>query len=55
VRHYTWFPSFRNFLTGLIECYDTGAVRVGPDRKLLEEDRQKTQAIWARLSRLSES
>jgi cell wall assembly regulator SMI1 len=50
VRFYTWFPAFRNFLTGLIECYDTGAVRLSPDRKSLDENHPKTRVIWQRLS-----
>lgn len=54
VRHYTWFPSFRNFLAGLIECYDTGAVRISQDGKSLEDDQVKTQKIWRHLALSSE-
>jgi cell wall assembly regulator SMI1 len=53
-RHFTWFPSFRNFLAGLIEAYDTGAVRVSPDGKALVEDPARTQVIWQRLSAATE-
>lgn len=52
--HYTWFPSLRNFLAGLIECYDSGAVRLTPDRKQLEEDSDRTRLIWQRLARATE-
>jgi cell wall assembly regulator SMI1 len=53
-RHFTWFPSFRNFLTGLAECYETGAVQIAKDGKSLEEDPKRTQAIWQRLSAATE-
>ena len=53
-RSYTWFPSFRNFLTGLIECYETGAVRVSPDGLSLQEDLPKVRLIWQRLAGSSE-
>lgn len=50
VRHFTWFPSLGNFLTGLIACYESGAVRVAPDGKSLDEDPARTRVIWERLS-----
>ena len=47
---YHWFPSFRNFLAGVIECYDSGAIFVtnGTNGLTLEQDFDKTEAIWNR-------
>lgn len=52
--YYLWFPSLRNYLTGLIECYETQAVRVSPDGKTLDEDFERTQKIWERFAKSSE-
>jgi len=43
IGHYLWFPSVRNFLAGVIECYESRAVRIGSDGKSLEEDFDRTQ------------
>lgn len=48
---YLWFPSLRNFLAGLMECYETGAIKVAADGKKLEEDFSRSQKIWARFGR----
>ncbi len=55
VRQYVWFPSLRNFLSGIIECYQTHAVKLTPDGKDLEEDGDRTEKIWSRLGKSSES
>jgi hypothetical protein len=52
--HYLWFPSVRNFLAGLIECYESRAVRSGADGKSLDEDFDRTHRIWVRFARSSE-
>ena len=52
---YAWFPSFRNFLVGVVECYESQAVKVAADGKSLEEDVLRTEKIWTRLSRTTES
>ena len=52
--HYLWFPSVRNFLAGVIECYESRAVRSGRDGKSLDEDFDRTQKIWERFAKSSE-
>lgn len=52
--HYLWFPSVRNFLAGVIECYESRALRSGADGKSLDEDIERTQKIWERFARGSE-
>lgn len=53
--YYLWFPSVRNFLAGVIECYQTQAVKLGTDGKHLEEDARRTEKVWARLGKEKES
>jgi hypothetical protein len=55
VAHYLWFPSVRNFLSGVIACYESGAVRASADGKSLEEDSRKTEQIWSRFGKSRES
>jgi hypothetical protein len=52
--HYVWFPSVRNFLAGVIECYESRAVKVAKDGKSLDEDFERTQKIWERFGKSSE-
>ena len=52
--YYVWFPSFRNFLSGVIECYETRCVRLSADGKSLDEDSSGTEKIWQRLAKASE-
>jgi len=54
VGHYTWFPSLRNFLSGVIECYETQAVKVAADGKGLDENAERTEKIWSRLGKSRE-
>lgn len=51
VADYIWFPSLRNFLAGVIECYETDAVKVGTNGKSLEDDFERTEKIWNRLGK----
>jgi hypothetical protein len=53
--YYVWFPSFRNFLAGIIECFETRAVKMTPDTRRLDEDSVLTQKIWERLGKTSET
>jgi hypothetical protein len=53
--YYVWFPSFRNFLSGVIECYEARCVRLSGDGKSLDEDGPGTEKIWQRLARASAS
>jgi cell wall assembly regulator SMI1 len=50
--NYQWYPSLRNFLAGVIECYETGAFYstniVNSVR--LEEDYERSAKIWKRLT-----
>ena len=55
VGHYIWFPSLRNFLSGVIECYQTQAVKVATDGKSLDEDSGRTEKIWNRLGKSREA
>jgi cell wall assembly regulator SMI1 len=55
VGYYVWFPSLRNFLSGVIECFETRAVRAAADGRSLEEDSDLTEKIWERLAKTSES
>lgn len=48
VGYYLWFPSFRNFLAGALECYESGAIKPERDGSALEEDFEHTQRIWER-------
>ena len=48
-RSYVWFPSFRNFLSGAIEAYESGAIKPIADGIEFDEDYEKTLKIWMRL------
>jgi hypothetical protein len=54
VGYYVWFPSFRNFLAGVIECYETGAFRISEDGASLDQDFARADRIWQRLAKTSE-
>jgi len=51
IGHYVWFPSLRNFLSGVIECYKAQAVKVVADGKSLDEDTDRTEKYGADLGR----
>jgi hypothetical protein len=51
--HYLWFPSVRNFLAGVVECYESRAIRKAAGESL-EEDFDRTQKIWERFGKSSE-
>jgi len=53
--YYVWFPSLRNFLSGVVEAYHTGTVKVAADGKSLDGDFDKLQKIWDRLGKASTS
>lgn len=53
--YYVWFPSFRNFLSGVIECYETRCVRLAADGRGLDWESSGTEKIWQRLGRASAS
>jgi len=55
VGYYVWFPSLRNFLSGVIECYQTQAVKVAADGNGFDEDADHTEKIWSRLGKSRES
>ena len=54
VGQYVWFPSFRNFLAGTIECYEIGAFKVSANNASLDEDFDRTHDIWQRFGKMSE-
>lgn len=46
---YRFFPSALNFITGVVECFESGAYRPSPDEQCLEEDYEQfeqTERIW---------
>jgi len=47
---YSWFPSLRNFLAGVIECYESRVVRVAADGENLDADFVRLQQVWERLA-----
>jgi hypothetical protein len=53
--YYLWFPSLRNFLAGVVECYESQAVKVSADGKSLDEDCDRTEKIWTRFAKSSEN
>jgi len=55
VGYYLWFPSLRNFLAGVVECYESQAVKMAADGKSLDEDFDRTEKIWTRFAKSSES
>ena len=54
VGYYVWFPSLRNFLSGVIECYQTQAVKVAADGESLDVDADRAEKIWSRLGKSRE-
>ena len=54
-RYYVWFPSLRNFLAGVIECFETRTVKTAVDGKNLDADYDQLEKIWERLGRSSDS
>lgn len=55
VSWYVWFPSFRNFLAGAIEGYESRAIRLGTNGTQLDQDFDQMQKIWDRLGMNSEN
>lgn len=55
VRYYVWFPSFRNFLAGAIECYEKRAIKLATNGTDLEEDFERTEKIWERYGKSNDS
>lgn len=53
--YYVWFPSLRNFLSGVVESYQTGVIKVTANGNSLDEDTDKMQKLWDRLGKASES
>ena len=45
---YVWFPSIKNFLAGLVECFDSGAYKLDVKQSGLDADFEKADAIWRR-------
>ncbi len=52
--YYVWFPSLRNFLAGVIECYERQAVKVAADGKGLDENFERAEGIWTRFGKSSD-
>ena len=45
---YEYFPSLRNFLAGVIECYEAGVYRPAAGGKGLDQDFEKAEKVWAK-------
>lgn len=45
--HYIFFPSLKNLLAGIIECYETGVYSVDADGHLTA-DYEKAEAVWGK-------
>ncbi len=43
---FMFFPSVRNFIAGVVECYETGAFVEGEEDEGLEEDSDKAEQVW---------
>jgi cell wall assembly regulator SMI1 len=48
VGYYVWFPSLRNFLSGTIECYESGAITLATNGEDLDVEYDQTEVIWQR-------
>jgi cell wall assembly regulator SMI1 len=48
-RTYQFFPSFRNFLKGVIECYDQQIFTTKDNGKSLDEDFTRATTVWNKL------
>ena len=55
VRYYVWFPSFRNFLAGAIECYESCAIKLATNGTDLDENLEHTERIWSRFSKSNDN
>ena len=53
VGYYVWFPSFGNFLTGVIECYETGVIKASANGSGFDQDYDRSEKIWQRLATMS--
>jgi cell wall assembly regulator SMI1 len=49
IQFYRWFPSLRNFLAGVIQCYEKGAIKAGKDGNM-EVDAEEEEKIWTQFS-----
>jgi cell wall assembly regulator SMI1 len=43
---YLYFPSFRNFVAAVIDCYDSNAFRPAPGGKRWEQNFEKATEVW---------
>ena len=43
--HYVFFPSAKNLLVGIAECYETGAFAVSPEGRIVERYGE-AEAVW---------
>lgn len=55
VRYFLWFPSFRNFLAGTIQAFETKAIKVAADGLSLDEDQERIQKIWDQYAKSTEN
>jgi cell wall assembly regulator SMI1 len=51
--YYVWFPSFGNFLSGVIEGYETGVIKASTDGSSFDQDYDRSEKIWQRLATMS--
>lgn len=53
VGEYRFFPSFRNFLAGAIECFETGIYKPSPTGSEINENYDRSEKLWDRYSIIS--
>lgn len=54
IRHYIFFPSFRNFLKGVGDCYEQGVFKLKDDGATFDEDFEKAERVWRDLGAVTE-
>ncbi|MHC4742161.1 MAG: SMI1/KNR4 family protein [Planctomycetota bacterium] len=48
MNYYIFFPSVRNFIAGLVECYSKKAIWYSEEDDTMEEDYELAESIWTR-------
>lgn len=54
VRHYIFFPSLRNFLKGVADCYEQGVFKLKDDGVTLDENSERAERVWRELGAVTE-
>lgn len=54
IRHYVWFPSFRNFIAAATEAWESRAFHLEQDGRGPVENGDQSQTIWQRFGQSSD-